>query len=356
MSFSPVILTGTYSDGIDPLSGTITITLSQVVTNGGLTVVPVSRVLTLDENGSFAVTLLANTDADTVPIGTFYQVTEELISVAHTGAYGASGASGASWAAAQAHSRDYSIQIPAFIEGNPVTTIDISTLMPGTPQGFDEIGNMSGTIQWTTYLDITEVLGWLQFTDSPVPGTEESALLQRVIDAACYTAQDMANRPLCPTTMFNRYDGWSGEYIQLDYSPVIKLVQCQEWQSTGGFIQLPESTPQNPIEGIQLDYRTGRIMRTFAGYSWPRPFFPGSRNIEVTYVAGYDPVPSDVWLATTDLVAYWWRNAEQASRTFVAGGQMYGGQETTPQSTGLWPGIPDRIAAVFGGYRLPVIG
>jgi hypothetical protein len=336
MAFTPITLTGKYSDGVNPMSGTVTVTLSQVIANGGVIAVPNSKVLTLDNTGAFSGVFPAVNDPGTVPQGAFYEVTEELLSGDE-----------------QAQQRDYSIAIPCGASG---ATIDISTLMPGTPEGFDPTSNLSGTIQWTTFLDMPEVLGWLQFTDTPLPGSMKSGLLQRVIDAACYTGQDMANRPLCPTTMFNRYDGWAGEYIQLDYSPVLKLVQCQEWQSTGGFIQLPESTPESPTEGVQVNYRTGRIMRTFAGYSWPRPFFPGSRNIEVTYIAGYDPVPSDVWLATIDLVAYWWRNAEQASRTFTAGGNQYGGEQTTPQSVGLWPGIPNRIAAVFDGYRLPVIG
>ena len=349
MAFTPVTLTGKYSDGLNPMSGTVTVTLSQVIANGGVIAVPSSKVLVLDDEGAFSYVFPATDDPGTVPQGAFYEITEELLSIDE-----------------QAQQRDYSIAIPCGASGESGATgatgptygtVDISTLMPGTPEGFDPTAtNPSGTIQWTTYLDMPEVLGWLQFTDAPLPGSAKSGLLQRVIDAACFTAQDMANRPLCPTTMFNRYDGWSGEYIQLDYSPVIKIVKIQEWASSGGFTQLPESTPESPTEGVQVNYRTGRIMRTFAGYSWPRPFFPGSRNIEVTYIAGYDPVPSDVWLATIDLVAYWWRNAEQASRTFTAGGNQYGGEQTTPQSVGLWPGIPNRIAAVFDGYRIPVIG
>jgi hypothetical protein len=237
--------------------------------------------------------------------------------------------------------------------GKPITTIDISQLMPGTPMGFSPTGtNPAGSVQWTTYLDMPEVLSWLQFTSAPEPGTAQSGLLQRLIDAACAIGQDIAGRPLCPTTFYERHDGWSGEYIQLHYSPVIQLVQCQEWQSTGGFIQLPESTPQNPVEGVQVDYRTGQIMRVFAGYSWPRPFYPGSRNIEVTYIAGYDPVPHNVWMATVNLVAYWWRSWYQASRTFTktpAGSN----QQATVE---LWPGVPDEIAEVFESYYLHTVG
>lgn len=214
----------------------------------------------------------------------------------------------------------------------------------------------TSTTQWASYLDLAEVETWLQFTGAALPA-DTQAILQRVIDAACTRAQNIAARPFAPTTFKERHDGWSGEYVMLRYSPVLELTLCREWQSSGGFIVLPESTPENPVDGVQVDYATGRIMRTFAGYSWPRPFFPGSRNIEITYQAGFNPVPPDVWEATVDLVAYWWRNTQQAARGSTgwrpANGE-YGGGEEGPND--LWPGVPNRIAEVFESYRDPVIG
>lgn len=442
MAFTPVTLTGKFSDGSDPLLGTLTVTLSEVMSNSGVVVSPNSKVLTLDGSGQISQSFYANGDLDTVPyLGAWYEVTEQF-----------------STANAQVQQRDYSIQIPAYdtpysfsfvngttagvtgpgivnfnstnyaavttvfvsitdsigryaatwvdglvggnvviyngsnpnnyaiftvnsygltggvialsvtfvksnglfggevgdlVLGQPITTIDISDLMPGTPGGFNPTKhNPAGSVQWTTYLDMPEVLAWLQFTSAPTVGSNQSEMLQRLIDAACYIAQDIANRPLCPTTFYERHDGWSGEYIQLNYSPIVKLIQCQEWQSTGGMVQCAESTPENPIDGVQVDYDTGHIMRTFAGGSWPKPFFPGSRNIEVIYVAGYDPVPSNVWMATVQLVAFWWRHFYQASRTFTkdAGGpKREGGSD-------LWPGVPNEIAQVFESYYMHTVG
>jgi hypothetical protein len=215
--------------------------------------------------------------------------------------------------------------------------------------------NATATFTWGTFLDFNEVCGWLQLSTQPTGVTQ--TLLQRCIDAACTRAQKMANRPFCPTLFMERHDGWSGEYIDLRYSPFLQLVLCREWQSSGGFLTLPESTPENNnFDGVQVDYATGRIMRTFAGYSWPRPFFPGSRNVEVTYKAGYNPVPADIWQATVDLVAYWWRNTQQASRSSgfrqPGEGGQYGGDIA---QSGLWPGVPDRIGEVFSAERMPGI-
>ena len=203
---------------------------------------------------------------------------------------------------------------------------------------------------WASYLDFAEVWPYLQMDAEPTG--QKATRLQREIDSACATAQRGANRPFTPTQFQERHDGWSGEYIQLHYSPFLQLVSCTEWQSAGGPISLPESTPANPVEGIQIDYGTSRIMRAFAGYSWPRPFFPGSRNIEITYVAGFNPVPPDVWKATMELVAYGWRMSQESPKWFPGNGDEYGGA----QSNSLFPGVPNRCAEVFESYRLPTFG
>jgi hypothetical protein len=209
----------------------------------------------------------------------------------------------------------------------------------------------TSTHQWATFLDFKEVCEYLQITTEPTGA--QANMLQRYIDSACTTAQNRSNRPLGPNQFSERHDGWSGEYIQLHYSPFLELVLCREWQSSKGFVTLPESTPENPIEGIQIDYGTSRIMRTFAGYSWPRPFFPGSRNVEVAYRAGYNPVPPDIWEATMELVAWKWRNTQQGSRSVpMPAGNEFDGDS----SDGLWPGLPNRIAMVYDSYSIPSIG
>ncbi len=332
--FTPITLTGHYTDAQgNALDGDLTFTLSGSISNNNVVAVPLAYTVSLVA-GAFSITLYANNDLDTVPQGTWYNVTEKV--------YGA---------AAEAQPRDYSIMVPYNAPGG---TIDMSQLVPGTPMGFDPTtNNPSGAEVWSTYIDSTEAATWLQFSTGFTVGTEQATLFQRVIDAACVRAQMIANRPLCPTTFYERHDGWAGEYIQLDYSPFIRLISCLEWQSVGGFINLPESTPESPTEGIQINYHTSRIMRAFQGYSWPRPFFPGSRNIEVVYVAGINPVPPDVWEATVDLIAYWWRNTQQSASSFVTGSEEYGGPAAP---TGLWPGVPNRIADVFESYRMVSIG
>lgn len=210
--------------------------------------------------------------------------------------------------------------------------------------------NPVGTRQWATYIDLDEATQYLQLRQALSAGRE--ALLQRFIDSACTQAQNRANRPLGPNTFRERHDGWSGEYIMLRWSPFLKLELCREWQSSGDFVTLPESTPENPVEGIQIDYATSQIMRTFTGYSWPRPFFPGSRNIEVTYQAGFNPIPPDIWEATMDLILWKWRNSQQPARTEVLAGSDF---DPTGTADGLFPGMPNRLSEVFSSYWMPSI-
>lgn len=209
--------------------------------------------------------------------------------------------------------------------------------------------NPTSTTQWASYIDLEEAVEYLQLETAL--SQSEQTKLQRYIDSACTTAQTRAGRPLCPTQFKEREDGWSGAEIMLRYSPFLELVLCREWQSSGGWVTLPESTPDNPVEGVAIDYATSELTRTFAGYSWPRPFFPGKRNIEITYVAGFNPLPPDIWEATQELIAWKWRNTQQATRDWAPTEEF-----ESPGHNGLYPGLPDRIATVFDTYWLPSLG
>jgi hypothetical protein len=207
-----------------------------------------------------------------------------------------------------------------------------------------------GTIKFNApYVTVSEAKLYMHW-DRQAP-TDRDEILRRTIGACCTRMQHFLNRPVAPTPIIERKDGWGGEYVILRYSPVVKLVSCKEWQSSGGFVDLPESTPESPVDGVQVNYLEGWIMRTFSGYSWPRPFFPGSRNIEITYVAGYNPIPDDIWMGTMELIAHWWHNTQEAGGA-GAKPNAYGGGGG---DKGPWPGIPFRVMEMVDDYRLPSI-
>lgn len=84
---------------------------------------------------------------------------------------------------------------------------------------------------------------------------------------------------------------------------------------TAGYI-LAEQTPSNqgaPGQQVfQCDRINGTLIRSFQGLI-QRPFFPGLRNVEVTWTAGYNPVPPDIKFATLKLIKHYWNCEQQAS-------------------------------------------
>ncbi len=213
---------------------------------------------------------------------------------------------------------------------------------------------MQGARQYGNFLTLADARGWLGFPN-PQNTSPQDANLQLVLDMACTWVQMFIGRPASAQEFFERHDGWGGEYIQLHESPVVEVLTCTEYQSTGGSISLSESTPENPIDGYQLNYATGRMMRTFAGYSWPRTWFPGSRNIEITYLAGFNPTPPDIRLATLEMIAHWWRNTQQESANRLGSAGAAAEYDPEEDAPGLWQGVPFRIIDLLDSYRLTVI-
>lgn len=77
MSFTNVTVTGNIlqalpSTGIT--NGTITFTLSNAITDGSTLLAPVPVTASCDSSGNFSVTLAANDDTTTTPVGTYYKV------------------------------------------------------------------------------------------------------------------------------------------------------------------------------------------------------------------------------------------------------------------------------------------
>jgi hypothetical protein len=202
---------------------------------------------------------------------------------------------------------------------------------------------------WNSFLNINDVKAWLNFPSNASDAQDSN--LQLIVDMACEFVGKYTNHPI-NVTYTERHDGWAGSQIMLNYYPIIELISATEFLSFGGTIDLPESTPENPVDGVQLNYLTGQINRVFQGYSWPRPFFPGQRNVEVTYIAGYNPVPPMLKTAALELVKHWWVNTQQASR------QNQRPTEFDPGDTqnSLWQGVPYRIIALLDPYRRVVIG
>jgi hypothetical protein len=214
--------------------------------------------------------------------------------------------------------------------------------------------NQELTPQWVNYLDLQEdVKPYLQF---PHGVSESDTKLQLVLDMCCTWVQNYLGRPVAPTEFFRRFNGMSGNtgaYLSLPYYPVIEVEKVVEYWGTSGPHELAEQTPteQGNSEMFQLDPLRGVLSRTFQGLVL-RPWFPGARNVEVTWKAGYNPVPADIKLATLELVAHWWRNTQQASRSEPAPSEY---DPEAPMS-GMFAAVPERVVRLLSPYAQQGIG
>jgi hypothetical protein len=197
------------------------------------------------------------------------------------------------------------------------------------------VNSNAESLQWQNYLDVTnDVLPFLQMSTV----TEAVAMkLQLFTDMACQWVQNYLGRPIAPTAFDRRYDGfsgWNGAYIDLPYYPVLEIISVTEYWGVAGPHVLNESIPTNQVDGFQCDYLRGIVIRVFPG-NVQKPWFPGSRSIEIQWKAGYNPVPADIKIATLSLVAHWWHKTQQASRAAVRAG----GDDMTVPGVGMFGGV-----------------
>ncbi len=211
-----------------------------------------------------------------------------------------------------------------------------------------------------SYLSLSDdVIPWLQAQSAAQIGSVQQQNLQLITDMACEWCADFIQRPIAPTTYDRRFDGWAnwnGAYIMLPFYPVLEIISVVEYWGAAGPHNLSESTPTNQIDGWQCVYPTGRINRVFPG-NVQKPWFPGSRNIEVVWTAGYNPVPPTIKMATLELIAHWYRNTQQQSGRI--GGQISPASEYEPAegaSGGMWSGVPYRVTSLLEPYLSYGIG
>ncbi len=199
---------------------------------------------------------------------------------------------------------------------------------------------------WQDYLTVSgDVLPWLQMTAADVPSSGPLAQnLQLLTSMACDWVQETLGRPIAPQQFDRRFDGWSGwngAYQELPYYPVLEITSVIEYWGVSGPHVLLESTPAVQIDGWQCEWLTGRLTRVFPG-NVQKPWFPGSRNIEVVWTAGYNPVPPRYRVGTLELIAHWWRNTQQQS-ALRAPGLTEAGEYDGGVKSGMFEGIPPHV-------------
>ena len=221
----------------------------------------------------------------------------------------------------------------------------------------------SVTPEWGQIIDRDQ--DWKPYAQFPADKTDQNAILDLICRASSDWMSTYLDRPIAPTTFYERYDGWagwSGSIILLPYYPVLEIIEIVEYWGANGPHVLVEQTPTyqwgagysaaNPAAGTyQLNPRIGEIRRTFPGLI-QRPFFPGSRNIEVQWVAGYSTIPAQLKIACLELATHWYHQTQDQANDKM--GPSYG---TDPsESNKYWPAVPDRVMTMLQPFKQQGIG
>lgn len=190
-------------------------------------------------------------------------------------------------------------------------------------------------------LDEVQVHLGITTTGAPAPSATDNAMLSRMITAATPVIEKIAG-PCTPQAFTEQHDGEDHEVILRRY-PVLRIVSCKEYRYGSDVLDLVESTPANPVDGYQLDKETGTLTRVYTG-GYVRSWWPGSRNIVVSYQAGRAAVPSNVKEATLELLAHWWRLRKAGAHKFTPPGSEGAGGFVVPAY-----GVPRRVSEIIAG-------
>lgn len=169
---------------------------------------------------------------------------------------------------------------------------------------------------WVSYIDLNNDLK--PYLQIPVATTSYDSILQLMIDSECQWTQGFIGRPIAPTQFYRKFTNTGSNYtVELPYYPVLSIDAITETWGLNGqhdlIYQTPESQGGAGDQMYTMNWLEGQIIRTYQGLI-ARPFFVGEKNLEVTWTAGYNPLPADIKRATLLMIKERWNQEQQASR------------------------------------------
>lgn len=215
------------------------------------------------------------------------------------------------------------------------------------------------TEQYADFILLTDAKQFLQIESND---TSRDWALQHAVSAACTGVSRFLNRPIGKTLyeppygVFNGGSGNTSSYIWLPKFPVLEVVSVIEYQGSTP-VTLAEIDPNaadanyKTGDGYRVNYREGYIERILGGV-WQRPWYPSEMGVLVSWWAGMNPVPADLWFDTMAWAAQLFRSTQQRE----AGNPFSRSGDNGADNSGAWPGMPKWLSGKLQTYVLPSVG
>jgi hypothetical protein len=169
------------------------------------------------------------------------------------------------------------------------------------------------------------------------------AELQLVTSSAVVLIEDLTG-PIRQITVVDTFNGGSTQIV-LRTQPVISVVSVTERLAQTTYTDLADSAGTYNNYGYQLD-SGGLITKHLSSFA--APFFPGIRNVTVTYIAGRTVLSDKLQLAVAEQVRHLWQT-QQGSRSRQ--------DQPGDRAPGQAYAIPNRVKELIGiDNKLPGIG
>ncbi len=230
----------------------------------------------------------------------------------------------------------------------PITAAQVGTYLvlwssSGTVVGsqYDQFSVDAAVVDLISLPDLKDELN-LRATD-----TSKDAKLRRWMRAANSVIENITG-PIRPYAQTDYFDG-GGTTIVLMARWVSAIGSVKEnWSGTDYTLTEQPVGASTSAFGYTWDRDTNTLVRRFSGGA-PTVFFPGTRNVAVSYTGGLLVIPEDIQMATAELIKHWFRRS-QPYRQGPFGNSA--GDDTGMDTVGSYM-VPNAVMELLETWRRP---
>jgi hypothetical protein len=225
--------------------------------------------------------------------------------------------------------------VPAALVGTYLLVWAVSGTQTGTQQ--DQFSCDAPTADLISLSDLREELN--------LNSTVKDEKLRRWLRAANGVIENITG-PIRPYPQTDYFDGGT-ESVVLMARWVSSITSVKEnWAGTDYALTEQPVGASTSGYGYTFDRDTNTLVRRLTGGA-PTMFYPGVRNVAVSYIGGLSTIPEDIQLATAELIRHWYAKSQP-----VRSGP-FGAAQGDEMSMGLNYMVPNAVQELLAEWRRP---